>query len=519
MTISIRSAGPADIKRAKIYSNEDDSKTSDLRGGLIRLMYYESLLQDTVRATVSYVDTGATVEKDGKLVSAMEGLPIVGQEKFELVFTDNNGNEIDFTVDGENALYVNKVTPVFDDTSKSLVMLDLVSKEYILNEKIRLNTRFDGHIHEHVKDILTKQTGDDKSSHLYLDTKKDVDIEETEGMYNFCGDNRKPFYCMNWLSKKAVPGADGNAKAANNGGNSAGYFLWETGPSTDSDGETVNGGFHFKSIDWLMNKETNPKKKSIIYTGTSDAAGEKIPQDYDMKALAAEKESLVDIQKKLQMGAYSTRTVVFNPFNCIYEVITPNAYGDESTRASQDNLELAGEKLPVMNKEFDMDSREGGDSSTPAAGTDDSNNKGEISESKEFSRTQYMLLDPGTLIAEGGKPENWADVTRAQLAEAQTKENFEVKNILNQSSMRYNQLFCTKITVTIPGDFSLHAGDSIFFDGPELTESENKDSIDEKDGGLYIISDICHYISDKETFTKMNLVRDSIDRKGSPSGG
>ena len=85
--------------------------------------------------------------------------------------------------------------------------------------------------------------------------------------------------------------------------------------------------------------------------------------------------------------------------------------------------------------------------------------------------------------------------------------------------MRYNQLFCTKITVTIPGDFSLHAGDSIFFDGPELTESENKDNIDEKDGGLYIISDICHYISDKETFTKMNLVRDSIDRKGSPSGG
>jgi hypothetical protein len=79
MTISIRSAGPADIKRAKIYSNEDDSKTSDLRGGLIRLMYYESLLQDTVRATVSYVDTGATVEKDGKLVSAMDGLPIVGQ--------------------------------------------------------------------------------------------------------------------------------------------------------------------------------------------------------------------------------------------------------------------------------------------------------------------------------------------------------------------------------------------------------------------------------------------------------
>tara|TARA_Y100001963_G_scaffold101945_1_gene140264 strand:- start:439 stop:1923 length:1485 start_codon:yes stop_codon:yes gene_type:complete len=494
MTISIRNASPADIKRAKIYSNEDNSKTADLRGGLIRLMYYESLLQDTVRATVFYVDTGATVEKNGKLVSAVEGLPIVGEEKFELVFTDNNGNEIDFTVDGENALYVNKVTPVLDDTSKSLVMLDLVSKEYILNEKMRLNTRFDGPISEHVRGILTKQTIDPdgtKRQKDYFDTKKDVDIEETEGMYNFCGDNRKPFYCMNWLSKKAVPGE--NPKAL---GSSAGYFLWETGYTTDQDGEKTKGGFHFKSIDWLMNREVNPVKKSIIYTGTGDAAGEKIPQQYDMKALSAEKSNLIDIQQKLQMGAYSTRTIMFNPFDCVYEVITPYAYGSETEKGSQDNLKLGGDKLPVMNKEFDR----------PA--------------SKEFSRTQYMLLDPGTLVTAVEKnPSDWSEGTNSQLAKSQTDQNFEVQDILSQSSMRYNQLFSIKVTVTIPGDFSLHAGNSIFFDGPELTDSENKDNIDEQTGGLYIISDICHYSSDKQTFTKMNLVRDSIDRKGSPSGG
>ena len=83
--------------------------------------------------------------------------------------------------------------------------------------------------------------------------------------------------------------------------------------------------------------------------------------------------------------------------------------------------------------------------------------------------------------------------------------------------MRYNQLFSTKISVTIPGDFSLHAGYSIFFDGPELTSDANKDSIDQKDGGLYIIADICHYSSVKETYTKMNLIRDSTERKGKPT--
>ena len=83
--------------------------------------------------------------------------------------------------------------------------------------------------------------------------------------------------------------------------------------------------------------------------------------------------------------------------------------------------------------------------------------------------------------------------------------------------MRYNQLFSSKISVTIPGDFSLHAGDSIFYDGPQL--SNKKDSFDKKDGGLYIIADICHYTTSKETYTKMNLIRDSTERKGTPTEG
>ena len=516
----IRSATPAIINRVDVLSNEDPSKKADLRGGLIRLMYYESILQDTVRVTLIYADSGDTIEKGGKTVSAAEGLPIVGQERVELIFTDNNDNEIKFTKEGKNNLYVNKYTPVTSDTTRSLVMLDLVSAEYIFNEKMRLNTRFDGKISDHVTGILTKQKiegdAEKEKEKNYLNTEKELFIEKTTGDFIFLGNNRKPFYTMNWLSKKAVPGGgkdrdERDSKEGDDGAlsNSAGYFLWETAK-----------GFHFRSIDWLMDKEMNPKKKSIIYNDTSDGGGEKMPQGYDIKALSMDKDNRLDVQKKLMMGAYSTRTIVFNPFNCIYEVITPNAYGDKSTRASQDNLKLAGSKLPVMNPEFDMDKREGGDSKTPAAGTGDANDKAEISKSKEFSRTQYMLLDSGTLISNGAKdPKKWDEGTRTQLEKSQTHQNFDIKDILSQSSMRYNQLFSTKISITIPGDFSLNAGDSIFFDGPELTGDEKKDSIDQKDGGLYIIADLCHYSTSKETYTKMNLVRDSIERKGTATGG
>ena len=493
--VTTRSANPAEVTKLEVYSNEDESKSVDLRGGLFRIQYYESILQDTVRVTVIYSDTGSTIEKDGELVSAVEGLPIVGQERVDLVFTDNNDNEISFTKSGDNPLYINKYTPMIEDTTRSLVMLDLVSKEFILNEKLRINTRFDGKISDHVKGILTSMEFDKDGAKVqkkYLDTKKEIDVEESATLYNFCGNNRKPFYTINWLSKKAVPGGEGNPEAL---GNSAGYFLWET-----------SKGYHFKSIDWLMNEEKNKKKKSIIYNDSPDGGGDKTPKGYDIKALAAEKDNRINIQEKLKMGAYSTRTIVFNPFSCLYEVVAPNAYAKGDVPASQDKLKLAGEKLPVMNKEFDMNEAEGGSS------------EGTKKDSKEFSRTQYMIIDSGTLIADGSRnPKEWTKGTKAQLEKSQKEENFEITKILSQSSMRYNQLFGTKISVTIPGEFSLHAGDSIFFDGPELTSDANKDSIDQKDGGLYIIADICHYSSTKETYTKMNLIRDSTERKGKPT--
>ncbi len=68
-------------------------------------------------------------------------------------------------------MYVNKVTPIGDDARKMAVRLDLVSKEFLMNDKIRLRTRFDGRISDHIDKILTEQLPDG------LATEKNVDIE------------------------------------------------------------------------------------------------------------------------------------------------------------------------------------------------------------------------------------------------------------------------------------------------------------------------------------------------------
>ena len=438
--ITSKGAEPSFIDKIDIVSNKNQSKNVSVAGGTIRLMYYESILQDSIKATITFADTGNSI--DNKTV--IEGLPMVGQEKVFLKFRDNNEQTLDLV------LYINKVTPLADDTTKSMVQIDLASKEFIMNEKVRLNTRFDGKISDHIKKILTDQN--------YLGTEKNVDIEETSNNYNFIGNNKKPYYAMNWLSKRAVPNLP-DAK-----GNTAGYFFFET-----------SEGFKFKSIDSMLSQE---KKKSIIYNQTPDSRGANIPAGYDVKALDYSKDNSVDVQEKLKMGAFSTRTVLFDPFNCYYEVITPNA------KEKEKSLKLAGKELRVLNPEFN---KEGAN--------------------KEFSRTTYMLLDKGTLPVGDSK----------QQIEKSTEENFDPKNILNQAIMRYNQLYSIKTTITIPGDFSLHAGDVVFIDAPELAP-ETKE-VSKENGGLYIIADLCHYISPKETYTKLNLVRDSFGRIGNHTSG
>lgn len=456
--ITTRQSLPAFIEGVSVASNSDQEKTVDLSTGVIRLQYWESILQDGIRANVIYADSGNTIDEK----TAIDGLPIVGQEKTQLKFTDNNEVTLDLT------MYVNKVSPFYDDSTKSGVLLDLVSKEFIMNQKVRVSKRMDGKVSDHIKTILTDVLKVDEEKMVGINTTPSS-IEETQNNYNVIGLNKKPYYMLNYLSKLSVP------STTKSEGNTAGFFFYET-----------SQGYQFKSIDSLLSQE---KKKSIIYNETPDSGGENIPEGYDMKALQFEKENSVNVQNKLRMGAYSTRTVVFDPFNCKYEVL-----GKEAKKVEEEEgIQTAGERLPVLNPEFHPDG-----------------------EKIDFSRTMYMLLDTGSLPTGNAGEGEPVKATEQQL-EKSKEQNFQAKKILAQSVMRYNQLFAAMNTITIAGDFSLHAGDAIFVDAPELQADANNDEVNKESGGLYIIADLCHYITPKETYTKLNLVRDTFGRKGKPT--
>ena len=256
MSNAAKKSAPASITKAEVTSNVDTGKTANLDNGILRMTYYESILQDSVKANVIFGDVGNAI--DGK--SVIEGLPLIGTEDFKLEFEDNNENKIRVKMN------VNKVTPVYEDGSKNVISLDLVSEEVLRNEMgdSRCRTRENGLISDSVEKIFTDR----------LKTEKPLDIEQSANRYNFIGNGRKPFYMLNLLSKQGVPqGSDGS---------SAGFLFYET-----------STGYNFKSIEGLFKQD---KKKSYIFNNSTDAQA--IPAGYDGKVLEHQSDSSINVQSK-----------------------------------------------------------------------------------------------------------------------------------------------------------------------------------------------------------------------------
>ena len=243
MSVQIASKGsePCKVTKIDVLSNST-GKSVSLLGGFSELVYRESVMSDTITASFIFIDSGASI--DGK--SVREGLPLVGEEKVTIEFEDNAENKISVT------LYVNSITPIANQTQKSILGIDLVSKEYLMNEKTRVSKRYDGKPSDHIQSVLTE----------VLESEKTLDAEATSNNLNIIGNMTKPFYFINNLCKKSVSAENQTI------GKTAGYFFYET-----------SEGFFLKSIDGLLDQE--PKAKTI-YNETPDTAGGNMPEGKDL---------------------------------------------------------------------------------------------------------------------------------------------------------------------------------------------------------------------------------------------
>lgn len=290
----------SNITKFEIFSKQGQS--SDVSKGIVRFDYYESILDSTVRLSVTIVDTGASE------INVMQKLKLSGFEKVLVEFEDNFKNKLKF--DSENPLYVSKIRNVYSHTSRVQFTLDLVTKEFLANEFLatEVYTRYDGSPAEAVSKILKD----------CLKSKKTLDADPTSNKYNVFGMGKKPLRLCVELGKYSVPSGPKS---------SAGYFFFQT-----------YDGFKFKSIDKLFDESRG--YKSYIYNNTT-----LLPPEYDGKIIRYTADNTIDVQQNLVMGAYGSLLQTRNPYD--------EKYKDASKIVSNtDQEELGGLDHPQIGSDF-----------------------------------------------------------------------------------------------------------------------------------------------------------------------
>ncbi len=430
--------GKGQLNELRLISNY--SGDLNLTDGFIEMILYESILDYSTRATLSFVDTGYRPNKSGTAAMESGDINLVSGEQFEFKATDGYDQVLECK--NNYRMITDAIHSVDEQVNKTIISLSFASQEHITNDfvKNRLTKRYEGKISDSVFRILKEFTS------------KPVDIDQTLNEFVFNGDNEKPFYRIPWLAKKSVPDVS-NAKA-----NLAGYFFYET----FYDG--TFGGYHFKSIDKLW---TKPVKRKLIYNDLVTT-----PPGYTGKILAYSFDNSLSLSKMAKSGVFSTQQL--KTFDLITNVRTVTDKSDVDRLSTNYTGGLEPPKI--------------------ASHLDFWNTQTRISE----SIVDRGVLPPGTNLE--------------QQLKFLDRLNFNEDEILRQSCARYNNLFTVKLSVTIAGDFGIHAGDIIECDFPEVSSKANK-IVSNKKSGRYMVVDVAHRIHANGYYTTLNLARESIYKK------
>lgn len=280
-----------------------------------------------------------------------------------------------------------------------------------------------------------------------------IDVDDTSYSYNFFGNDRKPFYIMTWLASKAIPSSAGGVSGI---GGAAGYLFYQT---LDQ--------FYFKSIDNLLRQSSN---KKYIYNNTI-----RLPDGYDGKILKYNINADIDIQQNLSLGVYHNRTIVFDPLSFSYEV-----------------------------KDFGVDNQ-----TIDSAGPIRTNTL--INPDLVNTPTRFMTAVADVGFNMSGEGDEQIENTRDD-TDRESIKNDNVDDNLVQSIMRYNQLFTIQTEITIPGDYSIRAGQMINCTFPEISRDKEQE-INSETSGDYLVAHVCHRSTPKDTFTSLTLVRDSFGER------
>jgi len=233
----------------------------------------------------------------------------------------------------------------------------------------------------------------------------------------------------------------------------AGYFFYQT-----------LDGHYFKSIDELIKQEPYAEykedtvQKSALESGVKDTANKIMSYTFKQNT---------NILEKLRTGAFSSHNVFFDPLTFEFPQFTYK-------------LKEFAEQMEVMGEPPELPPIEAGSSES----------LGDYP-----TRLMTRILDRGTM-----DPDVKVDV------------NSDPAKVQSQSIARYNLLMTQAVQVTVACNSDLRVGMivKLFFKNQSF---EKGNEFDEHTSGLYMIKELCHQFTQRDSLTSMLLVRDSYGRK------
>ena len=223
-------------------------------------------------------------------------------------------------------------------------------------------------------------------------------------------------------------------------------------------------GLFFKSLDSLI---TQQPKATYTYTEINQARSER---NNDFNILSYNTVKNQKLLENLRMGAFATERIIFNPLT--FQTTIQN-FGKSEYVGKSKNL---GTKIDLP----------------------------------KISFSEAADLDLG--VTASRKVASIADVGTFE-PEVSTDKNADAAKYQTQSLTRYNTLFTQVLTLTVPSNTNLKAGDIIECQFPKTTTSKKKE-FDQEQSGLYMIKALCHHFDSTGSYTSLKLIRDTFGKYG-----
>lgn len=440
-----------------ILESNDQKRTIDIRLGVVSVDYYEDVFSPTITAKIIVANTGDSIQApdnegnpDGAFQSIYNGLPLRGGERVSLKIAGNSATNPGLD-------FATDPKDNFYVSSITNVISESQRESFTLNlvsrEAITNETSRVGK-----KFTTTTPIHNSVRDILqnYLKTEKIDKIDDTKNRYGFIGNRRKPFTVLVWLASKGVPVSSNNS--------SAGFLFYQT-----------QDGFNFRAIDSLITQEkrTSFDGQPFVYTYT-DVNQSGIERNNDFLILEYNTNRNQNLLEKLRLGTYCSLRMFYNPYNFSFTRESEGKFSLQDYAAKNKNPKNLGQDLQL-----------------PKISNSSNLGLGDVP-----SRIITQILDLGTLEK---------DVS--------LDLNSNPQEYQSQALTRYNTLFTQTLSMTVPSNTNLRAGDIIECQFPKISRADGKE-FDDEQSGLYMIKELCHHFDTEGSFTSMKLVRDTFGRHG-----